>query len=507
MRDLIIVLGDQLDPTHALIDGMDADTDRVWMAEVAEEASHVWSHKARIAVFLAAMRHFRDALTVPVTYHELGAFDSLGEALSSDLADQTPERVRCLQPGDHRVLGVLQDACDNAGIPLQIDDDPHFLCPLDDFHDWADGRKRFVMEDFYRVMRRRTGILMSDGEPAGGQWNFDKDNRKTFGKSGPGELPPRRRFEPDAVTNTVLELVADRFADHPGSLAHFDWPVTPEDAQHALDDFIDQRLPRFGDYQDAMWTDTPFAYHSTLSAAMNLKLIDPRTVIDAAVDAYERGHAPINAVEGFVRQILGWREYVRGLYWHFMPEYATHNTLDADTPLPPMYWSGDTHMACMADTVGQTLEYGYAHHIQRLMVTGLFALLLGVRPDDIHGWYLAVYVDAVEWVELPNTLGMSQFSDGGIMASKPYIASGKYIARMSNYCSGCRYDPGDATSDDACPMTTLYWDFLARHADRFADHHRMRFQYKNYERLNSGERAAISRRANVVRDQAADGQL
>lgn len=509
-RHLIVVLGDQLDPTHVLIRNADPERDRVWMAEVPEEATHVWSHKARIALFLSAMRHFRDSLDMPVDYLETGAHShqSLGEALDASLRQRRPEAVLVLQPGDWRVQEALRSTCAAADVPLTVHEDPHFLCRLDAFADWADGRKRLRMEDFYRWMRKRTRILMTDdGKPMGGQWNFDQANRDSFGKQGPGEVPAPPRFEPDDTTQAVLALVEGRHGDHPGSLSAFAWPVTPQQARAALDAFVEHRLPLFGRYQDAMWTDEPALYHSLLSAAMNLKLLAPQTVIDAAVLALEQGHAPIEAVEGFVRQVLGWREYVRGLYFLRMPDFLSENALDARERLPELYWNGDTDMQCLSACIGQTLEFGYAHHIQRLMVTGLFSLLLGVRPRDIHAWYLAVYVDAVEWVELPNTLGMSQYADGGILGTKPYVASGKYIARMSNYCSTCRFDPADATTDSACPFTTLYWDFLGRHGDRFSDNRRMTFQLRNHERKNSGERAAISRRANAVRAALREGRL
>jgi deoxyribodipyrimidine photolyase-related protein len=312
-------------------------------------------------------------------------------------------------------------------------------------------------------------------------------------------LPAPRRFAPDATTRAVIDLARTRFAGHPGSLDAFDWPVTPADAEAALDDFIAHRLPLFGTYQDAIWAGEPWLYHARIAAALNLKLLDPRRAVNAAVAAYHAGHAPLAAVEGFVRQILGWREYVRGLYWLRMPEFADHNALGADQPLPAFYWSGDTEMNCLRDAIGQTLRLGYAHHIQRLMVTGLFALLLGVRPREVHAWYLAVYVDAVEWVELPNVLGMSQYADGGYMVSKPYCASGKYIQRMSNYCSGCRFKPDRATGDDACPFTTLYWDFLARHRERFARHPRTALQWKNLDRIDPAELARIRAAAAALR--------
>jgi deoxyribodipyrimidine photolyase-related protein len=297
----------------------------------------------------------------------------------------------------------------------------------------------------------------------------------------------------------VLALVADRFGDHPGSLENFDWPVTPQQAREALGDFIRHRLPAFGTYQDAMWMGEPYLYHSRLSSALNLKLLDPREAIQAAERAFRQGNAPLNAVEGFIRQILGWREYVRGVYWHHMPEYAELNALGADLPLPRFYWTAETEMNCLLHCIQQTLDHGYAHHIQRLMVTGLFALLLGVQPQRVHEWYLAVYVDAVEWVEMPNTLGMSQFADDGIMASKPYCASGNYIQRMSNYCTVCRYRPTLRLGDEACPFTTLYWDFLMRHQERLAENTRMGLQLHNLRKIDEHERRTIRRQASRVR--------
>jgi deoxyribodipyrimidine photolyase-related protein len=308
-----------------------------------------------------------------------------------------------------------------------------------------------------------------------------------------------RAFPPDETTRAVLDLVEREFSGHPGSLQHFDWPVTAEAASEALGDFIAHRLPLFGRYQDAMWTGEPYLWHARLSAAMNVKLLHPRQVIDAAVSAWTSGHAPIEAVEGFVRQVLGWREFVRGVYWLRMPEFKDANALGADKALPRFFWTGDTEMACLRQAIGQTLAHGYAHHIQRLMVTGLFALLYGVRPEEVHRWYLAVYVDAVEWVEMPNTLGMSQYADGGFMVSKPYVASGRYIERMSNYCAGCRFEPDQAVGPRACPFTTLYWDFLDRHRGRFEKHPRTALQWKNLARLNEDRIAEIRAEASSLR--------
>ena len=511
---LIIVLGDQLDRDSSAFDGFDRTRDRVWMAEVAEESTHVWTHKARIAVFLSGMRHFRDALRaqrIDVDYRELALAPqksepgSLAAALAASLAHdrktkRLPEKLVVAEPGEWRVQAALVTAAREAGIPLEIRPDRHFFCSRDDFAAHARGRKQLRLEYFYRPLREQFSVLMDEGEPAGGRWNFDAENRGAFPKTGPGKLPPPLRFPPDAVTRGVIDLVAKRFAAHPGDLDHFDWPVTPADARAALDDFVTHRLTNFGTYQDAMWTGEPWLWHARLSQAMNLKLLDPRDVVAAAERAWRKGKVPLEAAEGFIRQVIGWREYVRGVYWHFMPEYESRNALGADRPLPAFYWTAATEMNCLRDAIGQTLRFGYAHHIQRLMVTGLFALLAGVRPQDVHRWYLAVYVDAVEWVELPNTLGMSQFADGGVMASKPYCATGAYVDRMSNACKGCRFDPKRASGPDACPFTTLYWDFLARHQKLLARNQRMTMQLKNLGRKPAADLRAIRRQADALRD-------
>jgi deoxyribodipyrimidine photolyase-related protein len=484
------------------------------MAEVAEESTHVWTHKARIAVFLAAMRHFRDRLVedgVSVDYTELAPAARKGEpatlaaAVAASLrrlakAGWTAERLVVVEPGEWRVREALREAAATAGLPLEIRTDRHFFSTTEEFAAHARGRKQLRLEYFYRPLREKFGVLMDDGEPAGGQWNFDAENRGAFPKGGPGPLPAPVRFAPDAVTQDVIDLVNVRFAGHPGSLAAFDWPVTPDAARAALDDFLAHRLPLFGRYQDAIWTGEPWLYHSRLAQALNMKLLDPRDVIAGAERAWREGRAPLEAAEGFIRQVIGWREYVRGVYWHFMPGYLDRNALAADRPLPNLYWTGVTEMNCLRDAVGQTLEHGYAHHIQRLMVTGLFALLFGVEPKRVHEWYLAVYVDAVEWVELPNTLGMSQFADGGVMASKPYCATGAYLDRMSNACKGCRFEPKQATGENACPFTTLYWDFLARHERLLAKNQRMTMQLKNLARKPAAEIRGIRRLADGFRE-------
>jgi deoxyribodipyrimidine photolyase-related protein len=399
-------------------------------------------------------------------------------------------------------LQAIKAVADASSTPLEICEDRHFLSSVSDFAAHARGRKSLRMEYFYREQRRRHSVLMdpqNESAPLGGKWNFDAENREAFGAAGPGEVPPRCAFKPDAVTRKVIALVEGRFPQHPGRLESFAWPVTRAQALQSLSAFVKERLPQFGRYQDAMWPGDPWLYHSHLSAALNLKLLNPREVLAAAVAAYESGHAPLASVEGFVRQILGWREYVRGIYWTQMPGYLELNTLGADADLPEWYWTGDTDMACLRDAIGQTLTHGYANHIQRLMVTGLYALMLGVQPKQVHAWYLAVYVDAVEWVELPNTLGMSQYADGGLMGSKPYVATGKYIERMSPHCKDCRYDPAQRTGERACPFTTLYWNFLMRHEATLAKNPRMALQVKNLARMNAAQRQEVALRAAAIR--------
>jgi deoxyribodipyrimidine photolyase-related protein len=514
-RHLVIVLGDQLDESSSAFDDFDPAHDVVWMAEVMEESTHVWSAKQRTTLFLSAMRHFAQSLRErktqankttsihwQVDYIQLDDPENTGTLageLARAIARHKPAKLILTAPGDWRVLQALRSMALQASLELELTDDRHFFTTVRDFAAHAKGRKQLRLEYFYRELRHKTGILMEGKNPVGGQWNFDADNRESFGKAGPVDVPPPTRFEPDAITQSVIDLVNTKLAAHPGvvskSAAGFGWPVTRSQALEVLAAFIAERLPLFGKFEDAMWGGEAWLYHSHLSSSLNLKLLNPREVLAAAEDAYLRGHAPIEAVEGFVRQILGWREYVRGIYWTQMPSYLARNAQSASHLLPAFYWTTNTNMKCLKDAIGQTLDHGYAHHIQRLMVTGLYALLFGVDPKAVHEWYLAVYVDAVEWVELPNTLGMSQFADGGIMASKPYIASGKYIQRMSNHCKGCAYDPALSTGEKACPFTTLYWDYMIQHEAMLAKNPRMGMQLKNLGRLGAEQRSAISEQA------------
>ncbi len=504
LRHLIVVCGDQLDIKSAVFEGFDPAQDAILMTEAHEEATYVWQHKRRLVFFFAAMRGFRDALIergFSVLYNQIDAPEvpaSLADGLVKAVEKHAPKEIILARPGDYRVLTALEDAARQANTPMRLIEETHFLIALADFNSFREGRKRFIMEDFYRFVRRETGYLMKDGKPLGGEWNYDKENRATFKKDGPGLLPRREAFPPSDRTQTVIDLVAARFPDAPGSLDNFDEPLTREDALRALDDFIRNRLPEFGTYQDAMWEGDSTLYHSRLSAVMNVKLLNPREVCDAAIAAYEKGHAPLNAVEGFVRQIIGWREFTRGIYWAEMPEYAQMNALDAKNDVPDFFWTGDTDMACLRDAIGKLLKTGYAHHIERLMLMGLYLQLYGADPYKTHEWHMSLYLDAIDWVSLPNMLGMSQHADDGIVGTKPYCASGAYISRMGHYCSDCRYNPKLSVGEEACPFSVLYWDFLARHEKKFSQNRRMAFQMKNLQRKDKSDINEIRNHAKTL---------
>lgn len=506
---LFLVLGDQLDHDSPVLRQLDRDSDAVWMAEVADETqTDGWpAHQLRLAFFFSAMRHFRAHLVeqgVTVHYHGLGSdgrrdrgrrFD---DVLGADLKRLKPARVAVVEPGDHRVEQMLVRVVADHGLKLELLEDSHFLLSKKGFEQWAGGRREFLLETFYRHMRKKTGILMAGGKPEGGRWNFDQDNRESFGRRGP-DLPPSPPYQPhDALTRDVVAMVAARFADHPGKAAALTLPVDRAGALAWLRDFVDHRLAGFGRWQDAMWQGESFLHHSRLSALMNVKLLHPREVIDAALAARVERNLPLNSVEGFVRQILGWREYVRGLYWLRMPDYERLNHLGADRDLPSFYWDGRTDMACVRDAMATVLEHGYAHHIQRLMVLGLFAQLYGVDPLRFHHWHMAMYADAIDWVSMPNTIGMSQYGDGGIVGTKPYCASGAYIRRMGNHCAGCRFRPDKSEGEQACPFTVLYWHFLDRNEHLLGDNRRLLFQLRNLRRKSAAERREIRRRGDEL---------
>jgi len=498
-RNLILVLGDQLSDTLASLRQGSSKDDVVVMIEAGREARYAPYHKKKLAFVFSAMRHFARSLNDKgwtVDYVELldpNNSQSLLEELARAVARHKPSGLILTFPGKWSLLESFRQFAEQASCDVQILEDDRFFCSLKAFEAWADGRKSLILEHFYREMRKREGLLMNGSSPAGGRWNFDKDNRKP--PPGSHRSPGPLRFEPDDITRDVLSLVDRVFPDNFGNLEPFWFAVTRNQAEEAFDCFVKQSLACFGDYQDAMLRGERFLFHSVISMYLNVGLLDPVSVCRRVDAAYCAGDVPINAAEGFIRQILGWREFVRGLYWRQMPEYLELNYFDHKKDLPEFYWSGETDMACLSQTIRQTREEAYAHHIQRLMVTGTFALLAGIDPRQVHEWYLSVYADAFEWVEVPNTLGMSQFADGGLVATKPYAASGAYINRMSDYCGSCVYNVKAKTDENACPFNYLYWDFLARHEKKLRGNPRLSMIYKTWERRSASQKLAVRKRA------------
>jgi deoxyribodipyrimidine photolyase-related protein len=506
-RKLLLILGDQLDAKMPALARMDRDNDAVLMAEVREEAEHVSSNRQRTTLFLSAMRHFALELIKKgyrLRYLRLDDREnsqSLGSEVSRALEKIRPECVQVVQPGDHRVATMLVEAAEQHGTPLEVLEDASFTCSLEEFNTWADdGRKELVMEYFYRQRRRALGVLMNtNGQPTGGAWNFDKDNRHAFKQEPQIPLPYLPR--PDAITREVMQLVERAWPQAPGRMKAFHWPVTRRQALRSLQDFVANRLRHFGTYEDAMWSGQPVLFHSRLSSSLNLKLLRPQECVDRAIKAYQDGRVPLNDVEGFVRQIIGWREFIRGVYFREGPDYVLRNGLGQHGALPEFYWSGETRMNCLRHCIAEVLDNAWGHHIPRLMVLGNFALTAGVHPKAINDWFLAMYVDAVDWVTAPNVIGMSQHADHGVVGTKPYAGSGRYINRMSNYCGDCPYDPKERTGNDACPFNTFYWDFLTRHRKLLAGNRRMALVLKSVDRLDDTEKKLIQKRAKRLRSE------
>jgi deoxyribodipyrimidine photolyase-related protein len=492
-KTLILIFGDQLSPQLSALRAADRAKAIILMVEVSDEAGYVGHHKKKIAFLFSAMRHFAEELCNDgwnvdyVRLNDRGNSGSFGGELLRAIERHGSTNLVVTEPGEWRVAQMLDGW--RLILPVQILPDDRFLCSHAEFESWAGDRKVLRMEYFYRDMRRKAGLLMDGDQPVGGKWNFDHDNRKAAAQDL--LVPQPLRFDQDPLTQTVLDLVEAEFSHHFGVLTPFWFGVTRHDAQAAFDHFVKTALPQFGDYQDAMLVGEKFLYHAVVSLYLNCGLLDPLSVCRAAEEEYRAGRAPLNAVEGFIRQIIGWREYVRGIYWREGPDYVHRNVLGAARPLPDFYWTGQTDMACMRACIEQTRDEAYAHHIQRLMVTGNFALLAGVDPHQLHEWYLAVYADAYEWVEAPNTVGMSQFADGGLLASKPYAASGAYIDRMSDYCGGCRYQVKLKAGPDACPFNYLYWNFIARHRERVKGNPRMAPMVRTWDKFSNERRAEI----------------
>jgi len=507
---LVLILGDQLSPEIAALQAAGKAHDIVVMAEVTAEASYVRHHPKKIAFIFAAMRKFAARLRDDgwqVAYTRLDDTDNTN-AIDSELVRRGAEfgatGVLITEPGEWRLIEALRSLSDESPMEFRWNSDSRFLASHAEFDAWAEGRKSLRMEYFYRDMRRKTGLLMDGDQPVEGKWNFDHDNRKPA--SDGAEFSGPMRFTPDPETQQVLDLVAQKFPSNFGSLDDFWFATDTSQARRALTHFIKTALPTFGDYQDAMLRDDRFLSHSVLSMYLNAGLLDPLEICQAAETAYKNGDAPINAAEGFIRQIIGWREYMRGIYFREGPDYPRRNALNHSRGLPDFYWSADTKMYCISKAVEQTQAEAYAHHIQRLMVTGNFALLAGIDPFQVHEWYLAVYADAYEWVEAPNVIGMSQFADGGIVGSKPYVSSGAYIDRMSDYCKSCAYKVKHKTGPDACPFNLLYWHFLDRHRDRFESNPRMAQMYRTWDRMDGDRRETVLADAGAFLEKLDSGQ-
>jgi deoxyribodipyrimidine photolyase-related protein len=506
--ELRLLLGDQLDPRHRWLRAVDPDVTYV-LAETPAELGYVRHHRQKAAAFLGAMRHL--AADLRARGHRLLYFtldDPAGEADHGALLRQlvrqhAPARVAWLEPDEWRLDRLLREAGPTLGVPWRVESSDHFLTARGDVAAFFAGRQRWLMESFYRDMRRRHGVLMDGDRPLGGRWNLDAENRHPWDGAVP--VPEAPRFGHDLAP---LRALLDRCGvplmgrdPRPGAL---DLPLTRADAERQLAWFCAEALPWFGRYEDALSREHAALFHSRLSFALNVKLLHPREVIDAVVARHREdpGRVPLAAAEGFVRQVLGWREYVRGIYWARMPDYAACNFFDHQRPLPEWYWTGEVQAACLRASVNQSLDLAWAHHIQRLMVLGNFALLLGCHPDQVDAWYLGVYADAVQWVELPNTRGMSQFADGGLLATKPYVSAAAYIHRMGDHCAGCRYHPKQRTGPRACPFNSLYWDFHARHRERLRAVPRIGRVWRTWERWDHDTRQRIQDQAARIRDEA-----
>ena len=495
MSNIRLILGDQLSSSISSLKDYKPETDIILMCEVWDEATYVKHHKKKIAFIFSAMRHFAQMLKkqgFTVEYIPLDDPNNTGSLcgeVKRMLSQYNANRIIVTHPSEYRVLEDIRRLKNKWDIALEIREDNRFLCSPEQFASWASGRKQLRMEYFYREMRKQYTILMAADAPIGGQWNYDADNRKSP-KAGL-TIPPPYTGHIDDITQDVITLISERFDHHFGDVEPFYFAVTRPEALQVLEQFIEQRLPHFGDYQDAMIQNEPWMYHAHISFYLNCGLLHPLECVKAAEMAYHQGQAPLNAVEGFIRQIIGWREYIRGIYWLKMPDYSNENFFEADRKLPDFYWTANTKMNCIRQCVLETQRNAYAHHIQRLMVLGNFALLAGIAPKEVNEWFLTVYADAYEWVELPNVSGMVLFADGGYLASKPYAAGGSYINKMSNYCIHCRYKVTQKNGVTACPFNYLYWDFLDRNREKLAGNHRISMMYKTFDRMDEEKQNAI----------------
>ncbi len=512
MTTLRLILGDQLSYDIPTLRNANAKSDAILMCEVIEEATYVKHHKQKIAFIFTSMRRFANELRQKgfnphyVRIDDPKNTGSFENEVKRFIDMHKVDEIIITEAGEYRLQETFNSWSGKFSIPVRILGDDRFLCSRSEFNAWARGKKQLRMEFFYREMRKKYKILLEhDGSPTGGDWNYDKENRKSPDINN--KPPTPLIIHPDEELKSVIKTVENLFPNHFGETKNFRWATSREEALRHFNHFIENCLISFGDYQDAMIMNEPFMYHSLISAYVNIGFLNPLEVCKKAEQAYRDGLAPLNAVEGFIRQILGWREYVRGIYWHYMPDFAGMNYLDANLNLPEFYWTGKTSMTCLSEAIRHTKEYAYSHHIQRLMITGNFALIAGCNPQQVCDWYLSVYADAYEWVELPNTLGMALFADNGLMASKPYAASGKYIHRMSNYCDTCQYDPEETFGDKACPFNSLYWEFVARNEAKLSTNQRMTYVYATWRKMKEEKKQSIRAHAQKLLKRFQDNKL
>jgi len=503
MKTLRLILGDQLNSKHSWFTSND-DNNTYCLFEMRQETDYVKHHIQKVAGFFAAMRNFAEELNTQnkkVIYFKLNDevnTQSLTKNINYLLEQHHFEKFEYLAPDEYRLDHQLKEFCDSLTIESKVYTTEHFYTDRNDLASFFKGKKQFLMESFYRNMRKKHQILMVNEQPEGGKWNYDASNRKKW--KGETLIPSAKNFDND-VSEIVIEI-EEAGVETIGKInaKYFEYPISRKQALTQLSYFCEHLLVHFGDYQDAMHTDQVFLFHSKISFAMNTKMISPKEIVETTLATYRKrkDEIDISQVEGFLRQIIGWREYMRGMYWMLMPDYKKENFLNNENKLPDFFWTGKTKMNCLKNAIHNSLDNGYAHHIQRLMITGNFALLTQINPDEIDAWYLGIYVDAIEWVQLPNTRGMSQFADGGKIATKPYVSSGSYISKMSNYCDSCSYKKTKKFGDDACPFNSLYWNFLDEKQEKLSTNFRMKMMYSLLNKMSTEDRTKIKEKANHI---------
>ncbi|MGB6152693.1 MAG: cryptochrome/photolyase family protein [Pricia sp.] len=503
MKTLRLILGDQLNQKHSWFDKTDDEITYI-MAEMRQETDYVKHHIQKVVGFFQSMRNFEEELSEKghrFIYLKISDDDNpqkLEKIIEKYVDEAKAEKFEYQLPDEYRLDEQLKSICEDLSIETEAVDSEHFYTTRYELKNFYSGKKQYLMESFYRMMRKKHDIMMVNGQPDGGKWNYDQSNRKKW--TGKPEIPHERGFRKDV--SGLLEEIETADIETMGNIdaKSFNWPTSRADSLSVLNYFCKNLLVHFGDYQDALHSEQKFLFHSRISFAMNSKMISPKEVIDKVLDHYyeHTGDIDISQVEGFVRQILGWREYMRGMYWAKMPGYARNNKLDNQIKLPDFYWTGETKMNCLKKAITQSLDEAYAHHIQRLMITGNYALLTQVHPDEVDAWYLGIYIDAIEWVEITNTRGMSQFADGGLVATKPYVSSANYINKMGNYCGGCHYSHTKKLGENACPFNALYWNFLDEKKAHFANNHRMNMMMSLLDKKSEKDLSDLKERAKEV---------